>query len=58
MQLQHWFRVERKYSVRLEMAYEDSMLRDAVQIHRDSNWGAIAALVPDRTKVAVLQPVV
>ena len=29
---------------------EDSTLKDAVQTHGGKNWGAIAALVPDRTK--------
>jgi hypothetical protein len=30
--------------------YEDSKLKDAVQTHGGNNWGAIAALVPDRTR--------
>ncbi len=29
---------------------EDSKLKDAVQTHGGKNWGAIAALVPGRTK--------
>jgi hypothetical protein len=29
---------------------EDSKLKDAVQIHGSKNWGAVAALVPGRTK--------
>jgi hypothetical protein len=28
----------------------DSKLKDTVQTHGGKNWGAIAALVPDRTK--------
>jgi hypothetical protein len=32
-------------------ADEDSKLKDAVQTHSGKNWGAIAALVPGRTKV-------
>jgi hypothetical protein len=31
-------------------AEEDSTLKDAVQTHGGRNWGAITALVPDRTK--------
>jgi myb proto-oncogene protein len=32
-------------------AVEDSKLKDAVRTHEDRNWGAIAALVPGRTKI-------
>jgi hypothetical protein len=32
-------------------AVEDSKLKNAVQIHGGRNWGAIAALVPGRTKM-------
>jgi hypothetical protein len=31
-------------------ADEDSKLKDAVQMHGGKNWGAISAMVPDRTK--------
>jgi hypothetical protein len=31
-------------------AAEDSQLKHAVQKHADKDWGAIAALVPDRTQ--------
>jgi hypothetical protein len=29
---------------------EDNRLEHAIQMHSGKNWGAIAALVPDRTK--------
>jgi myb proto-oncogene protein len=32
-------------------AVEDGKLKDAVQTHGGKNWGAIAALVPGRTKI-------
>jgi hypothetical protein len=36
---------------------EDIKLKDAVETHGGNNWGAIAALVPGRTKRVVLQEV-